>query len=97
VSRALGLVLIVSLLGCGRLPREETYPALAPFIRWGAASDGALQLARAPWWSRVVLLPAAGLTIRYSQCCRRPEGAHLGLWWGAAVVEVFGLALRELH
>jgi hypothetical protein len=91
VSRAL-LLLVV--LGCGRLPREETTPALASYMLAGAVSDGALQLARAPWWSRLVLLSAAGVTVRYTRCCRRSEGAHVGFWWGASVAEVFGLGLR---
>jgi hypothetical protein len=88
------VVLALVVAGCVHLPVEQTTPALGPYMAAGAALDVGLQVAKRPLWQRVGVSTAIGLTIRYSTCCRRPEGAHFGLLWGASFGEFLGLAKK---
>lgn len=78
------------------LPREQSTPVMLPYIALGLGVDLGLQLAKRPVWQRAIAIPAMAFFIRYSKCCKRPEGGHFGIIWGAGLGEVLGLAKKIL-
>jgi hypothetical protein len=94
--RALALCLLVT--GCIHgLPVEQTTPKLGPYVVAGAALDVGLQLAKRPLWQRVTVSVAAAGIVRYSTCCKRPEGAHFGIMFGVSLAEWARLARSVLR
>jgi hypothetical protein len=91
--RALALLLLVA--GC-RLPVEQTYPVMAPYMVAGAVLDVSLQVAKRPLWQRAAASVTVAGIVRYSTCCRRPEGAHIGIMFGVSLAEWARLARSVL-
>jgi hypothetical protein len=79
------------------LPVEQTTPKLGPYVVAGAALDVGLQMAKRPLWQRVPVSVAAAGIVRYSTCCKRPEGAHFGIMFGVSLAEWASLARSVLR
>jgi hypothetical protein len=94
--RALALCLLAT--GCIHgLPVEQTYPVMAPYMVTGAALDVGLQVAKRPLWQRAAATITIAGIVRYSTCCKRPEGAHIGIMFGASLAEWASLARNVLR
>lgn len=94
----------VALLTACALPLEQhggvaphQAPADAVFLAGGAALDGAIQLARRPWWQRAAVVVGVAWTLRIPRFGGRYEGVGLTIPLGAFGSEWLGLLLRGHH